>query len=81
MKYEWKITGDDESLLAKLSQCVIHSGKSSSLFDHFIHGLETHVTEAIIIDALLYQLENIQKKKGILEKSEEVELEISAWKI
>lgn len=75
------LTGDDTSPLAKMSKCVIYSGKSSSLFDHFIHGLETHVTESILIDALLYQLENNQKTKEKLKKSEEVELEVSSWKV
>ena len=75
------IVGDGKSPLTEQSDCTIITGQTSTLFDNFIHGLETHVNEFIIVDALLYKIDTLREATESITKNEELEIEMSSWKI
>lgn len=75
------LTGDETSLLAKLANCVVYTGKASNIFTRMQHGLETHIGEWMILDAILYKMEHLQKEDNIYDRNEELELEIAEYKM
>jgi DNA-binding MurR/RpiR family transcriptional regulator len=72
------ITGDEDSSMARQADCVVNSGGSNTVFSNIQNGLETHIGEHLVIDALLIVLDGLQTDQ---DRKEEAEFEIASWKV
>ena len=72
------ITGDECSTLAQRADYVVFSGSNNTMLSTIQHGLETHLGEHLVVDALLIVLNGLIAETG---SKEDAELEVSSWKI
>ena len=73
------MTGDLESTIGKAAHCAIDSGSSDGILTKIQHGLESHLGELLMADAILYAINmELGATKG--KRGEEAELEIASWK-
>jgi RpiR family carbohydrate utilization transcriptional regulator len=70
------MTGNDDSKIAALADCMVNSG-AATLFADIQHGVETHVGEMAMVDAILYAISN----KVAANMNEDAEVANAAWKI
>jgi len=77
------ITGDLGAQLAKRSNSVVFSGDPDTYMTQVQSGLESHLGELAVIDAILVQVVNIRRSSGenVHEYSDAIELTVSSTKL
>lgn len=77
------ITGDLGSQLGKRSNSVVFSGDPDTYMTQVQSGLESHLGELAVIDAILVQVVNIRRSSGenVHEYSDAIELTVSSTKL